>query len=204
MSNAELIAAVQAHLDRGVALMNEATAEIQHATMLWAGMGGDVMPEPFWVSWPVGGIEAPRITNKFNAPRNYANRKHEGTDCDGYQNANGVLSPVLAAQDGIVEFVNRRGGESYGLHVVIRHPWNDEPFRYRTLYAHLSSVSVSVGDIVGRGDPIGIAGATGTGAVHLHFGVYDAVNGLKGYLRCVDCSAMLPDGVIDPESVLRL
>lgn len=160
--------------------------------------------EHFWVAWPVGGGEAPRITDKFDAPRGYANNKHEGTDCDAYVNALSQLSPVLAAQDGTVEYVsNRADNPSYGMHVVIRHPWNGVVDRYRTLYAHMSNVLVMRGDAVYRGQRIGTAGATGTSAVHLHFGVYDAQSGLKGYVRCKDCTGLFPEGVIDPESVLR-
>jgi murein DD-endopeptidase MepM/ murein hydrolase activator NlpD len=164
----------------------------------------DAPPEPFWVAWPIGGSELPRITDKFNAPRGYANGEHEGVDCDSFMNATGKLANVLAAQDGIVEYISKRSDNpSYGTHIVIRHPWNGVGDRYRTLYAHLSSVLVSKGDTVKRGQTVGISGATGTNAVHLHFGVYDAQAGLKGYVRCRDCTALFPEGVIDPESVLR-
>lgn len=160
--------------------------------------------EHFWASWPVGGGEAPRITDKFNAPRDYANKLHEGMDCDAYVNALSQLSPILAAQDGVVEYVsNRADNPSYGMHIVIRHPWNGVVDRYRTLYAHMSNVLVMRGDTVYRGQRIGTAGATGTSAVHLHFGVYDSQSGLKGYVRCKDCTGLFPEGVIDPESVLR-
>jgi len=161
-------------------------------------------PEPFWCAYPVGGSESMRVTDHFNAPRTYANLKHEGTDFDAYQNLIGVNAPILAAQDGIIEYINTHLGTSYGLHVVIRHPWGDEAYRYRTLYAHLSSVMVSVGQTVVRGQQIGVSGRTGTAAIHLHFGVYDAVKGLKGYVLCSDCSALWPGGVLDPESVLRV
>ncbi len=163
-----------------------------------------MLNEPFWMAWPVGGSEPQRITDSFNAPRNYANGKHEGLDCDAYINATGQLAPVLAAQDGIVEYVNRRtDNPSYGTHIVIRHPWNGQVDRYRTLYAHLSSVSVQVWDTVKRGQQIGVAGATGASAIHLHFGVYDSQAGLKGYVRCKDCTGLFAEGVIDPRSVLR-
>lgn len=160
--------------------------------------------EPFWVGWPVGGTEAPRITDKFNAPRGYANRKHEGLDCDSYINDTEQLAPVVAAQTGVVEYVSRRvDNPSYGYHVVVLHPWDGIKDRYRTLYAHLSDISVEVGLTVIRGQQIGIAGGTGASSAHLHFGVYDSMAGLKGYVRCRDCSGLFPEGVIDPESVLR-
>ena len=158
----------------------------------------------FWVSWPVGGGEPPRITDKFNAPRDYANGKHEGTDIDAYINTTGQNAPILAAQDGVVEYVaNRADSPSYGMHIVIRHSWNGVADRYRTLYGHMSSVLVAIGNTVHRGQQIGVSGATGTSAIHLHFGVYDAQAGLKGYVRCKDCTGLFPEGVIDPESVLR-
>jgi murein DD-endopeptidase MepM/ murein hydrolase activator NlpD len=163
-------------------------------------------PEPFWVAWPIQSHEAPRITDggKFNAPRNYANGKHEGADGDAFDNTTGTNAIVVAAQDGVVEYVCQRGDSpSYGLHVVLKHPWGAEADRWRTLYAHLSQIFVVPGAIVKRGTPLGVAGRTGTEAIHLHWSVHDAVAGLKGYVRCKDCSAFWPDGVIDPESVLR-
>lgn len=161
--------------------------------------------EPFWVQWPVGGSEPPKITDAFNAYRDYANKKHEGMDCDSYINATGQLAPVLAAQIGIVEYVSKRtDNPSYGYHIVIRHPWYGVTDRYRTLYAHMSRIDVSVGQPVERGQQIGVAGATGTQAVHLHFGVCDSKEGLKGYVRCKDCTALFTEGVVNPQSVLRL
>jgi murein DD-endopeptidase MepM/ murein hydrolase activator NlpD len=166
--------------------------------------GGGTPPPPqtpFWVDYPISSTEAPRITSAFNAPTTYG--KHEGVDFDSYQNSTGQSTPLLAGQDGVVEYVNTRTGESYGLHIVIRHPWDGNPNRYRTLYAHLSRAEVQVGQTVKRGEPIGLAGRTGADAIHLHFGVYDAVAGLKGYIRCADCSALWPEGVLDPTPLIR-
>ncbi len=162
-----------------------------------------VQSESFWVTWPVEQTEAPRITDAFGTPRDYG--KHEGIDCDGYINASGKLADVLAAQDGIVEYaVMRVDNPSYGYHIVIRHPWNGEVDRWRTLYGHLSYIGVKRGDVVKRGDKIGTTGRTGTSAIHLHFNVHDALQGLKGFVRCRDCSGLWPDGVIDPQTVMRL
>lgn len=171
----------------------------------WVRISGDprVTVEPFWVSWPLRSSEAPRITSRFNDPRSYANHLHEGIDGDAYENSISWNSTVVAAQDGIVEYVSNRPGRSYGIHIVIRHPWGNELERYRTLYGHLSLASVTIGQVVKRGDQIGISGNSGTTAIHLHFNVHDAVAGLKGYFRCPDCSERWPDGVIDPETVIR-
>ncbi len=77
-----------------------------------------------------------------------------------------VGTPILAAADGTV-IVAKSGGYNggYGSYVVIQHDNGSQ-----TLYAHASSVSVSVGERVARGEAIGGVGNTGrsTGA-HLHF-----------------------------------
>lgn len=77
-----------------------------------------------------------------------------------------VGTAILAAADGDV-IVAKRGGYNggYGSYVVIQHDNGAQ-----TLYAHASSVSVSVGDRVVRGEVIGGVGNSGrsTGA-HLHF-----------------------------------
>ena len=64
-------------------------------------------------------------------------------------------------------------GGGYGNYVIIQHDGT-----YSTLYGHMTSASVSVGDYVQQGDVIGTVGSTGwsTGA-HLHFEV--RVNGVQ-------------------------
>lgn len=82
-------------------------------------------------------------------------------------------SPVLAAADGVV-ILARQGGWNggYGTYVVISHPNGTQ-----TLYAHESSLTVSVGQHVSQGETIGYEGATGkaTGP-HVHFEVRGAKN----------------------------
>ena len=51
----------------------------------------------------------------------------------------------------------------------------------QTLYAHLSSVAVSVGSVVGKGDTLGGVGNTGKATgIHLHFEVRGAKNPFGG------------------------
>lgn len=75
-------------------------------------------------------------------------------------------TPVRAATAGTVASVNSSGA-AYGQHVVVKHA--DGVF---TLYAHLSAITVSYGQIVGAGQQIGNVGSTGASSgPHLHFEV---------------------------------
>jgi len=59
------------------------------------------------------------------------------------------------------------GGSGYGNYIVIAHD-ND----YSTLYAHMKTTNVRVGQEVNAGDKIGTCGSTGTSTgPHLHFEV---------------------------------
>jgi murein DD-endopeptidase MepM/ murein hydrolase activator NlpD len=73
-------------------------------------------------------------------------------------------SPVYAADDGVVALVGS-SSSGYGNYVVIAHSGGLD-----TLYGHLSTAVVTVGQVVTQGQPIGLEGSSGnsTGA-HLHF-----------------------------------
>ena len=71
---------------------------------------------------------------------------------------------------------NRCGG-GYGNHVVIQHGKSGKTY-YQTLYGHMTSVKVSVGQLVKQGDVIGTIGSTGYSlSFHLHFEVHISSNG---------------------------
>lgn len=73
---------------------------------------------------------------------------------------------IKAADNGKVVSVGWDGG--YGNKIVIDHQNG-----YRTVYAHLSSTSVKVGQTVPKGSKIGVMGSTGRSTgVHLHFEIY--------------------------------
>lgn len=93
---------------------------------------------------------------------------HNGVDL-----ANSVNSPILAAASGQV-IIAKGGGWNggYGNYIVISHSNG-----MQTLYAHLNSIKVSVGERVNKGDVIGAMGSTGdSSGVHLHFEVRGGVN----------------------------
>ena len=109
------------------------------------------------LAWPMASTKG--ITSCFG-PRVIFGKTdlHEGLDMDG-----GDGAPVLASEGGTVAFAGSAVG--YGPHyVVIQHEG------MATGYGHMSSKSVSVGDKVKQGQPIGTQGNEGrsTGS-HLHF-----------------------------------
>lgn len=88
-----------------------------------------------------------------------------GIDIDLFNNPN---APIVAAAAGVVTFAGGNACCSYGYYVVVDHGNG-----LTTLYAHLSRISVSVGDRVAAGEILGNGGRTGyaTGN-HLHFEVH--------------------------------
>ena len=89
-------------------------------------------------------------------------------DCHGDHDALGrFTTQAVAAKAGTVIIAQR--SSSYGNYVVISHGVGNT-----TLYAHMSSIKVSVGTYVKQGQTIGITGSTGhsTGP-HLHFEVVE-------------------------------
>lgn len=71
----------------------------------------------------------------------------------------------------------------FGNYVILRHTVNGK--LYDTLYAHLASTNVSVGQTVSQGSQIGIMGNTGASeGTHLHFQMHP--NGYEGDKNSVD------------------
>lgn len=80
-----------------------------------------------------------------------------------------IGTPVRATADGVVEKVIYDGKEStYGKHIQIGHD-----HIYSSLYAHLSNVHVTEGQMIVKGDTIGLSGNTGiTTGPHLHVEIF--------------------------------
>jgi len=97
-------------------------------------------------------------------------------------------SPVYAADDGVVALVGSTSS-GYGNYVVIAHASG-----FNTLYGHLSTALVKVGQQVTQGTPVGLEGSTGNSTgPHLHFE-------LRIGQRPVDPTPYLPPG---PPSAFR-
>ena len=102
-------------------------------------------------SWPTAGS----ITQRYWSG-------HPAVDIGSWTGA-----PVSASDNGYVIEVGWGWSSGYGNHVIIDHGNG-----FSTLYAHLSSVYVKVGENVTRGEQIGAAGNTGNSTgPHLHFEV---------------------------------
>ena len=118
--------------------------------------------------WPFPGHY--NITSPFGY-RASTGSYHTGIDIDGYQS---MGSPIVAADSGTVIMAQSYGG--YGNCIIIDHGNG-----MSTLYAHLSSMYVSVGQCVSQGETIGGVGNTGTcygiDGIHLHFEVM--INGTQ-------------------------
>lgn len=124
--------------------------------------GGSASPSVSSGTWtsPASG----RFTSGFGGrvhPITGVYKEHRGQDI-----ANSVGTPIYAAGDGVVSYAGSMG--TYGNVIMITHSVDGEI--YTTVYAHLSSIGVNVGDGVDKGQQIGGMGSTGgsTGS-HLHF-----------------------------------
>lgn len=146
---------------------------------LWAELLGDytsgggqiVNPNTDWVGtsifqWPLP--QSYTITSWFGYredPFTGEIAYHSGTDIAAPEG-----TPILAAADGTVTIANAidSWGGGYGYHIKVKH--NDT---YDTLYAHCSSICVTVGQEVKQGEVIGYVGTTGNSTGnHLHFEVW--------------------------------
>ncbi len=120
------------------------------------------------LAWPTAG----GIITSYMGPR--WGSYHNGIDIAGVSN-----KAIYAADSGVVVFAGFKNN-GYGNRVEIRHSNG-----LVTTYSHLSSIHVSAGQTVQKGQAIGTMGRTGhaTG-VHLHFETYQngaLVNPLKFY-----------------------
>ena len=106
-------------------------------------------------AWPAeGGYISSQMGNRWG-------RYHYGIDIarpSGYT--------IKASDNGVVKTAGRHS--TYGNYIVINH--NNG---YESLYAHLSKIDVTVGQVVGQGAALGVMGSTGRSTgTHLHFEIH--------------------------------
>ena len=136
------------------------------------GFAAKTADKPLWE----GAFLQPRNTKVFS---NFAETRtyvYRGREIDtqvhlGFDLASIKQAPVPAANKGTVVFVGPLS--IYGNTVVLDHGWG-----LMTLYGHLSTIGVKVGDSVDREQELGRSGDTGlAGGDHLHYEVL--VNGIS-------------------------
>lgn len=105
--------------------------------------------------WPVSGAS---ITSSYGKRWG---RMHQGTD---FVSSN---KTIMSADEGKVTFAGTKSG--YGNVIIINHQNG-----YETLYGHLSKINVEVGQVVEKGESIGVMGNTGRSTgTHLHFEIHN-------------------------------
>lgn len=143
---------VQAEIDEMTKQFNKQQEELkQQGQTVVSGSGS--------FSWPTPGSNV--VTSRFGwriHPIFQTEKYHSGVDIAAYAG-----TPIYASDGGTVQTAVY--SSSYGNYVVINHGNG-----YTTLYAHQSSMAVSAGQTVSKGQVIGYVGSTGwsTGP-HLHF-----------------------------------
>ncbi len=114
------------------------------------------------VGTPVPGQQD--ISSRYGVRGNPFGRGHEFHNGIDFVVDRGT--PILATAPGRVETAGYDGPN--GNRVAINHG-----FGYRSVYAHLSKVNVKAGDVVERGQVIGLSGNTGrSSGPHLHYTLY--------------------------------
>lgn len=114
-----------------------------------------------------------RVTCVYGKPGGWSAGWHIGSDIVG-----DVDKTIYPIAEGVIESINAHGS-AYGNHVCVKHPDSNV-----SLYAHMSKVSVKVGQSVGLDTPLGVMGATGNAnGAHLHLelhkGAYKYPRGYK-------------------------
>ncbi len=159
--------------ERAAAAAAAAGSSSPSASVDWtATTGGYIWPESV----------SKRITSPMGS-RNLgfkgASTNHKGVDIGGV----GTTTTVKATKSGVVTI--SKYDSSYGNYVVVQHGTGNT-----TLYAHMSSRAVKVGDVVEQGQKLGITGSTGVSTgPHLHYEIKEGgvrvnpLNYLPGYIK---------------------
>lgn len=149
------------------AILAEAIRLSKELAAQQAAQGGSGESNPGGYIWPVDSRYITSTVGGRSSPGGVGSTNHKGTDIGRV----GYNSSIYAAKAGTV--IVSQYSNSYGHYVVISHGSGNT-----TLYGHMSSRKVSVGQYVNQGDVIGITGSTGNSTgPHLHFEITE--NGVR-------------------------
>jgi murein DD-endopeptidase MepM/ murein hydrolase activator NlpD len=108
-------------------------------------------------------IEYQGITSKFGYrihPTLGQKELHKGTDMKAK-----FFTEVYATANGVVEYAGYHRSSGYGHLIII-----DNGYGFKTYFAHLGKISVKHGQVVHKGDLIGMTGSSGlSNGPHLHY-----------------------------------
>ncbi len=152
-------AARKAEAQRQAAASKASAASAPAATVTQASVSSNAGSSTFIV--PAAG----RFTSGFGG-RDIGDgaESHLGMDI-----ANSTGTPIIAAASGMVSYAGNMGG--YGNVVILTHSINGQT--HATVYGHLNSINVSVGQSVSQGQQVGGMGNTGRSTgTHLHFEIH--------------------------------
>ncbi|RXJ84284.1 M23 family metallopeptidase [Arcobacter sp. CECT 8985] len=97
---------------------------------------------------------------------------HRGTDLRAR-----MRTKVYATADGIVSYVRSRDISGYGRVVKIMHSYG-----FQTVYAHLNKTKVKLGQVIRKGELLGLSGNSGRSAApHLHYEVRYGIKVINPY-----------------------
>ena len=127
----------------------------------YVGGGGSGSINGIDLIWPVSSRKINSYFGGRESPGGIGSTNHKGIDIGGVE----YTTPVGAAAAGVVTI--SMYSSSAGNYVAVSHGNG-----VTTVYMHLSSRSVSVGETVYQGQQLGITGSTGNSTgPHLHFGI---------------------------------
>ncbi len=108
-------------------------------------------------------VEYKGITSKFGYrkhPITGRREMHKGSDMRAK-----LYTEVYATANGVVEYAGYHRRSGYGRLIII-----DNSYGFKTYFAHLGKINVKHGDVVQKGDLIGLTGNTGrSNGPHLHY-----------------------------------
>jgi len=126
--------------------------------------GFGLYKKPSGIPVPYDAIK--KVSSEFGMrihPIKMVNVMHNGVDIISDEG-----TPILAAQNGTVLKVIR-DKKGYGNHIIIKHN-----IKYKTLYAHLSSIDVKEGEVLKEIQTIGLIGNSGTSIkTLLHYEIHE-------------------------------
>ncbi len=160
------------------------------------------------LQWPLPEVEVGDIGNGFHFGSDW---DVPGSKCNGdwllhvgadYTNNQVAGKTVLAAHAGKVVAVHNDSNPQWGWHVVVQSVGK----AFTTTYTHLITPSVSIGQVVTKGEFLGKTAAIQSGPhldFKIRFGDYDLARSIRGALPRVPCGGLpvFPEKFVNPELV---